>query len=449
MPDTRLILTDRSIGGLPLAVSSQYFARDTELAGFAVLVGKRRKTFVVQGDIRKGKQRLSIRLKVGAVGEKTTREARAEAKELLGKIAKGIDPRENNPQLDVAEPQPGEIPTLRQAWQRYLDAHVVRKSLSGTTIKNYRDHVERLMADWLDQPLSVLGLEPNLVASRHDEITREQGPYLANGCMRTLRAIYNHARKTARQLPAENPVSAVDWNQEKRRDTGLGLHEIAAWMNDLAALDNPVRREFHLFLLLSGSRPDALKRAKIEHVDFRARLLHMPRPKGGEAKAFDIPLSRAMILCLVRVLRLGRMLYPTQSQNWIFPADSASGHLAEHKEARQTLAKWGNDLRQTYRTIAQAGSIAELDIHLLMNHSVAGVNAGYITRNKLLNNHLRWQQETISRHILNAARLETRGMTLASRIWFAQPSRRVLLNVLEAVAATPQGLNTSFASAMS
>jgi hypothetical protein len=175
----------------------------------------------------------------------------------------------------------------------------------------------------------------------------------------------------------------------------------------------------------------------------------MPRPKGGEAKAFDIPLSRAMILCLVRVLRLGRMLYPTQSQNWIFPADSASGHLAEHKEARQTLAKWGNDLRQTYRTIAQAGSIAELDIHLLMNHSVAGVNAGYITRNKLLNNHLRWQQETISRHILNAARLEPRGKTVASRIWFAQPSRRVLLNVLEAVAATPQGLNTSFASARS
>jgi hypothetical protein len=84
-----------------------------------------------------------------------------------------------------------------------------------------------------------------------------------------------------------------------------------------------------------------------------------------------------------------------------------------------------------------------------MNHSVAGVNAGYITRNKLLNNHLRWQQGTISRHILNAARLEPRCMTLASRIWFAQPSRRVLLNVLEAVAATPQELNTSFASGRS
>jgi len=71
--------------------------------------------------------------------------------------------------------------------------------------------------------------------------------------MRTLRAIYNHARKTARQSP-QKIRCLRRLEQEKRRDTGLGLHELPAWMNDLAALDNPVRREFHLFLLLSGSR---------------------------------------------------------------------------------------------------------------------------------------------------------------------------------------------------
>ena len=285
------------------------------------------------------------------------------------------------------------------------------------------------MSEWLDKPLSVLGFDPSIVASRHDKITREHGPYIANACMRSLRAIYNHARKTARQLPPENPVSAVDWNQEKRRDTGLSLSELAAWMNDLAALDNPIRREFHLFLLLSGSRPRALKHARIEHIDFRARILHVPRPKGGEAKAFDIPLSRAMILCLVRVLRLGRLLYPTQARDWVFPADSASGHLAEHKEDRQTLLKWGNDLRQTYRTVAQAAGIANLDIHLLINHSVAGVNAGYITRSKLLNNHLRWQQEAISRQILGACAVRL-GDRTASTIWLTRPSRRLLTNEL-------------------
>jgi integrase len=435
MPDRRLALTDRSIAGLAFAVSNQYFVRDTELPGFAVLVGKRKKTFVVQGDIRKGGQRLSIRVKIGGVSEKTTREARAEAKELLGKIAKGIDPRERIQKSGANELQPGGIPTLLQAWKRYQAAHVERKGLSETTISNYRDHVERLMSDWLDLPLAALGEDPSVVASFHDRITRDNGPYIANACMRSLRAIYNHARKTARHLPAENPVSAVDWNQERRRDTGLGLSEIAVWMNDLAALDNPIRREFHLFLLLSGSRPDALKRAQISDIDFKARVLRIPKPKGGEAKAFDIPLSRAMILCLVRVLRFGRALHPTQAQNWVFPADSASGHLSEHKENRQTLAKWGNDLRQTYRTVAQAAGIADLDVHLLMNHSVAGVNAGYITRGKLLNNHLRWQQETISSKILAAGASDSK--IPVSKMWLTEPSRQILINTLDAIELRP------------
>ena len=46
---------------------------------------------------------------------------------------------------------------------------------------------------------------------------KPNGPYIANGSMRTLRAIYNHARKANKSLPADNPVNAIDWNGEKRR----------------------------------------------------------------------------------------------------------------------------------------------------------------------------------------------------------------------------------------
>ncbi len=429
MTNTSIVLTDRAISALPCAVSGQYFVRDQELPGFAVLVGRRKKTFVVQGDIRKDGQRQSLRLKVAEVGALTTREARAEAKELLGKIAKGIDPREKKPQIENSG-QNANDPTLRQAWQRYLDAHMKRKGRSAGTQDSYRDHVERLMADWLDQPLSVLGHKPDLVTARHDTITKENGPYIANGCMRSLRAIYNHARKIARSLPAENPVTAIDWNPEKRRDTALGAAELGRWMNDLSSIANPIRREFHLCLLLSGSRPDALKRAKIEHVDFRGRVLHVPKPKGGEVKAFDIPLSRAMIRCLVRVMRLGRVLYPAQAQDWLFPADSVNGHLVEHKEDRKTLNKWGNELRQTYRTVAQTTGIPDLDIHLLMNHSVPGVNAGYITRSKLLGDHLRHQQETISRKLTEAARAKFKDGESKSTKWLFLPARRVLKEML-------------------
>src|SRR5260370_13927644 len=80
----------------------------------------------------------------------------------------------------------------------------------------------------------------------------------------------------------------------------------------------------------------------------------------------------------------------------MFPADSASGHLVEQKEDRTTLSKWGNDLRQSFRTIATAAGVSEFDARLLMNHAIPGVNAGYITRHKLLEDHLRGQQQAVS-----------------------------------------------------
>lgn len=109
-----------------------------------------------------------------------------------------------------------------------------------------------------------------------------------------------------------------------------------------------------------------------------------------------------MILCLIWAIRFGSQMYPLQSRKWIFPGDSESGHLAETKEDRDTLSKWGNDLRQTFRTIATAAGVSEFDAKLLMNHSIPGANAGYVTRHKLLEDHLRSQQQAISTAVFSA-----------------------------------------------
>jgi hypothetical protein len=134
------------------------------------------------------------------------------------------------------------------------------------------------------------------------------------------------------------------------------------------------------------------------------------------------------VLCI----RLGGVLYPSQSRKWLFPAESESGHLAEHKEDRATLSRWGNELRQTYRTVAQATGIADLDIHLLMNHSIPGVNAGYITRNKLLSDHLRHQQEMISRKIVQALRRRPIENEKEKEVaaWPYVPGRTILAEIL-------------------
>ena len=99
-------------------------------------------------------------------------------------------------------------------------------------------------------------------------------------------------------------------------------------------------------------------------------MVHIPKLKGSAKRAFDIPLSREMILCLIRAIRFGRAIHPAEAMEWVFPADSASGHLAEQKEDRAMLSKWGNDLRQSFRTIATAAGVPEFDAKLLMNQAL-------------------------------------------------------------------------------
>lgn len=431
MTDIRIQLTDREISRLPVPTEGWYLARDTELKGFFVVVGRRKRTFTVQGDMRVGGQRKSIRVSVGDVSQMTTREARTIAKSYLAQIARGEHPKpeaERQP-APLAPPEPavparGSI-TLQAAWVRYRDGHMIRKGRSPATIEGYRDHVERIFADWHEKPLKELADDPALVAARHDEITSANGRYIANGAMRTLRAIYNHACKTNLDLPARNPVVAVDWHPDERRNTALGSADLLPWFEELAALENPIRREFHLFTLLSGCRPGALKRVKVENIRLDRRVLHIARPKGGTRKAFDIPLSREMVLCLIRAIRFSRTMHPENAREWVFASDSDTGHLVEQKEERHLLSKWGNDLRQSFRTLAQTAGVSEFDARLLMNHAIPGVNAGYITRHKLLEDHLRAQQQAISRILMTRA-MAARASSPSIGGWLNVGSRRAV-----------------------
>jgi len=108
--DHRFVLNDKAIAHLPAADGTQYKVRDSELPGFFVLVGKRRKTFMAQGEFwRDGVREFAVQVKLGDFGEMSTRDARSKAKDALGSIARGQRPGE------AAKARPGAI-TLRQAW---------------------------------------------------------------------------------------------------------------------------------------------------------------------------------------------------------------------------------------------------------------------------------------------------------------------------------------------
>jgi len=60
--------------------------------------------------------------------------------------------------------------------------------------------MEQLFKDWLDNPLARLGRQPHLVVERPEKISKKNGPYIANGSMRSLRPVYNHAQHSPSAL---------------------------------------------------------------------------------------------------------------------------------------------------------------------------------------------------------------------------------------------------------
>ena len=346
MENRREELTEAKIAAAPLADEGQYLMRDTKLSGFFVVVGKKSKTYTVQGDLWRNRRRIkTCRVALGRFGTITLKKARRDASEALAAIARGEDPSE------PARRRGGV--TLQDAWNSYRET-LEQRGRSQRTIDGYKDAIERLLKDWLALPLAELGADRRLVRKRHRTITTKHGPYAANGVMRALRAVYRHEMRADPELPP-CPVIAVEWNEEERRDTALGRDDLAEWWSQLQDIENPVRREFHLFVLLSGHRPGALKQAQWQHLNVAERVLHIPAPKGGKKRAFDIPLSLAMLRCLWRARQAGRAMHPAQARDWIFPAASESGHIAEHKEDRDELSHWAisaRPMRRTRKTLA-------------------------------------------------------------------------------------------------
>lgn len=153
-------------------------------------------------------------------------------------------------------------------------------------------------------------------------------------------------------------------------------------------------------MLLSGlRRADALS-ARWDHVDEMRRALRIPSPKGGEERAFALPLSEPMLACLQRVAESGRTFFPNQSRTWIFPA--AGGHVAEVKEeGKQKLSHTGHALRHSFRTLAAAAGTDRLRIKILMNHAITDDVTDSYTNVPALFSSLLDAQQRISHFIMS------------------------------------------------
>jgi integrase len=268
---------------------------------------------------------------------------------------------------------------------------------SEATIAEYEWLAKRYLKDWLDVPLRKL--TDAMVSKRHDAIGKrtlkghkgEGGPYAANKTMRLLRAVWNTARRKSEKTLGASPTDAVDTYKETRRQSALPLAHLPTWFKEVKALRAKggmaaLRADLYLLAILSGLRRRSLTTIEREHINRRVpNSIYIPKPKGGEDRAFDVPLSDAAKAIVQRVLK-------GHNGKWLFPSDeSKSGHIEDPRAqpgeftpwkdaARKKVAFTLHGLRASYISAAHAAGVSDRHAKLLANHAVhkSDVHGGYI-----------------------------------------------------------------------
>ncbi|MBA4227691.1 MAG: hypothetical protein C0456_13770 [Hyphomonas sp.] len=343
---------------------------DAEAKGLRLVIGSTGGSYRHVGRInRRGGGYVTVN--VGRADEVTLREARTRSAELRLALKRGEDPR--RPVTSV--------PNVQEALERYL----LRDDLTERTKEFYRKSVEGPLRPLRRVPMDELDREE--LRALHERVTRECGPYRANGAMRTLRALHNDAART-HDLPPNPVTRAVRFNREQRRDDAVPPSDMPELWRRLDSVDCPIMRRAWLTLLLTGLRCGDVKRMRWEHIE--DGVLFVPHPKGG--RPFRLPLCSHLLSELEELRELGA--------EFVLPSPRDLSKPLRDVKRTKTFPFNPHALRHNYSTHAMEAGVDHATLKLLLNHASTDVTFGYVTRAHLTG-HMREAVETVAGRLLS------------------------------------------------
>lgn len=321
------------IGEIPSPASGRvtyYDSKTPKLALRTTAAGS--KTFYVVKRADSG----MVWVKLGIFPDMTVEQARKSAEKLLGEFAKGINPaavkREEKKRL-----------TLGQAFEQYQTLYAIPRGIK--TANDLRALWERCLGpmpdlpakkhgrkrtkhpggvDWSSRKLSNIAKED--VRKLHADLAATTR-ILANRVVELMSSIFNRAKEWG--YPGENPAHGIAPFKETKRDRFIRHDELPRFFKALEDDTSVDFKHFVLLSLLTGVRRGNVLEARWEHINLDIQLWNLPDTKNGD------PLNVHLVPEAIEIL----MERNPQAKGFIFPSESACGHMTPPKERWRRLCK--------------------------------------------------------------------------------------------------------------
>lgn len=305
-------------------------------------------TFFVQ--FRVGPKQRKVTL--GRINELSVADARKAANEILVAARQGRDV------IGEQRAQHKAGLTLGDAYAEYVTA-LKRRGVSENTLKHNAGTWKRL-SRFENRELALITKRD--VRAWHSEWGKS-GPTAANHAGRLLRTVYNYAARFSDDLPA-NPCTAIEWFPEREQRRVIAGADLPSWWGQVETLENPVRRAYWKLLLFTGLRKSDA--ASMRWSEISETGIHRPNPKGGRTRSFTLPMTVQLAAVLSEARAAADLVHP--GSEWVFPANSRTGHLMEATEKAFPDVK-PHDVRRTYATACIEAGIDPYTVKMLLNHT--------------------------------------------------------------------------------
>jgi integrase len=348
--------------GLPEAGRKERFIRDDVVRGLGVrIVATGAKSFIFEARI-KGRPR---RLTIGPWPEWTVALARHRAMEMRTSIAHGEDPHEAH----LAKKREATFGELADRYIReYSRVHKRPRSVAAD--EYYLAHY--VPSPWRNRRLS--DITRGDFERLHASLGNQRGKYAANHTIRLLRHMLNVAGDWG-LLSGDNPSTRIKLFSEEKRERFLNPEELTAVNRSLVEESDWRWRAYFPISLMLGTRKSELMTMRWADIDLDARTWRIPETKAGNSHL--LPLPNPVITILTD-------LPSRQQSEWVFPSDSASGHIVEPAKAWGRIRRRAgvpdvriHDLRHTLASWLVAQGFNLPLIGRALNHTQMATTARY------------------------------------------------------------------------